>query len=237
MSLAIFSPIARSALGQTYCIVITCFTTPYFNTEWSANILSFARNPIASKQTKRPGLLNKHLGDGSPEKMSTLKGTPGNAYRRKGLHNPLASLLLLSITLPLASTSMGPLDITNHILQPMPDLFPRSSYEKRAGPDVPLVVTNNCPETLWPGIGTQAGTGPTSQGFELTPGSSMNQTVSGDWQGRIWGRTNCTFNAAGTGASNLNGNNGGGAACDTGDCGGVLNCVITVSHPIRVNIE
>lgn len=123
--------------------------------------------------------------------------------------------------------AMDSLDVTNHMLQPMPDLFPRASYEKRPA-NVPLVVTNNCPGTIWPAIGTQAGKGPTSQGFELATGASMNQTVSGDWQGRIWGRTNCSFNAAGTGASNLNGNNGGGAACTTGDCAGVLNCVITV---------
>lgn len=112
----------------------------------------------------------------------------------------------------------------------MPDLFPRDDYEKRAaGPDVPLNVLNLCPETIWPAIGTQAGTGPKSQGFELATGGWMNQTVSGDWQGRLWGRTNCSFNAAGTGAATAGGLNGGGAACSTGDCGGVLNCVITVS--------
>lgn len=139
----------------------------------------------------------------------------------------LAGLFLLSTTFPLVST-LETFDITNHILQPLPDLFPRASYEKRAD-SIPLIVTNNCPETIWPGIGTQAGTGPKLQGFELATGASMNQTVSGDWQGRVWGRTNCSFNAAGTGASNANGNNGAGAACSTGDCAGVLNCVNTVS--------
>jgi len=135
-------------------------------------------------------------------------------------HALLASLFLLSTTFPFAST-LETFDISNHILQPLPDLFPRASYEKRVD-SVPLIVTNNCPETIWPGIGTQAGTGPKLQGFELAAGASINQTVSGDWQGRLWGRTNCSFNAAGTGASNLNGNNGAGAACSTGDCGGVL---------------
>jgi hypothetical protein len=94
---------------------------------------------------------------------------------------------------------------------------------------VPLVVSNQCEGIIWPGIGTQAGTGAGTGGFELTPGSSKSLMVSADWQGRVWGRTNCSFNAAGTGASNLNGNNGAGAACSTGDCGGVLNCVITVN--------
>jgi len=94
---------------------------------------------------------------------------------------------------------------------------------------VPLVIQNLCPETVWPGVGTQAGTGPGTGGFQLAAGASKSLTISADWQGRVWGRTNCTFNAAGTGASNLNGNNGGGAACSTGDCGGVLDCVMTVS--------
>jgi hypothetical protein len=99
---------------------------------------------------------------------------------------------------------------------------------KRDG-GIPLVVTNQCAETIWPGIGTQAGTGPGTGGFQLETGDSKSMTVSNDWQGRVWGRTNCSFNALGTGASNLNGNNGGGRACATGDCGGVLSCVLTVS--------
>lgn len=57
----------------------------------------------------------------------------------------------------------------------------------------------------------------------------MSLLVSADWQGRVWGRTNCSFNVGGTGPSNLNGNNGNGQACITGDCNGVLDCVVTVS--------
>ena len=94
---------------------------------------------------------------------------------------------------------------------------------------VPLIISNNCGETIWPGIGTQGGTGPGTGGFELDSGSSKDMMVSGDWQGRVWGRTNCSFAPGGLSASNLNGNNGAGAACGTGDCGGVLNCVNTVS--------
>jgi len=101
-------------------------------------------------------------------------------------------------------------------------------YTKRDG-GLPLKITNACAETIWPGIGTQAGTGAGTGGFELAVGVSKDLTVSSDWQGRVWGRTNCSFNALGTGASNLNGNNGGGRACDSGDCGGVLSCVLTVS--------
>lgn len=106
--------------------------------------------------------------------------------------------------------------------------------EQRSG-GVPLVIVNNCADTLWPAIGTQAGTGPGTGGFQLATGKKKSLTVGNDWQGRVWGRTNCSFNTLGTGASNLNGNNGAGRACATGDCGGVLNCVLTVSSFIALH--
>lgn len=103
------------------------------------------------------------------------------------------------------------------------------TYILRRDETVPLSIVNQCAETIYPGIATQAGTPPSTQGFELTSGSTVNLTVGQDWQGRVWGRTNCSFNSYGTGPSNNGGNNGGGAACGTGDCGGVVNCQGTVS--------
>jgi hypothetical protein len=91
---------------------------------------------------------------------------------------------------------------------------------------VPIKVTNRCGETIWPAFGTQAGKGPNTGGFELASGSLREVTVSDDWQGRVWGRTNCSFNADGTKSSNLRPQ-----ACETGDCNGVLSCVVTVGHP------
>ncbi len=88
----------------------------------------------------------------------------------------------------------------------------------------PLVITNQCQETIYPAIATQKGTAPDTGGFSLSAGQQRNLTVSADWQGRVWGRTNCTFNSDGTGASNHGGYNGGGLACATGDCGGVVDC-------------
>ncbi|KAK3363279.1 thaumatin family-domain-containing protein [Lasiosphaeria hispida] len=96
---------------------------------------------------------------------------------------------------------------------------------------VPLIVTNACPEDIWPGIGTQNGIGPGTGGFALGAGSSRRMYVSPDWQGRVWGRTNCSFNADGTGPSNLNGVNGNGASCLTGDCFGRLDCEFTGQVP------
>ncbi|KIW03079.1 uncharacterized protein PV09_05724 [Verruconis gallopava] len=77
---------------------------------------------------------------------------------------------------------------------------------------VELMVTNRCTDNIWPAIVTQEGTGPSESGFQLAPGISRNLTVGTDWNGRVWGRTNCTFDDKGSGG------------CLTGDCGGILNC-------------
>lgn len=92
----------------------------------------------------------------------------------------------------------------------------------------PLTITNQCSEVIYPAIATQAGTGPRVQGFSLDQGETRELTVGADWQGRVWGRTNCSFNSLGSGPSNAGGNNGGGSACATGDCNGVIDCVVTV---------
>jgi len=95
--------------------------------------------------------------------------------------------------------------------------------ERRKLDITPLLVTNRCPNDVWPGISTQSGRGPGESGFKLAPGESKNQTVSEDWQGRVWGRTNCTFNSDGTAPAN-----GSAKACLSGDCYGVLNCKVGV---------
>jgi hypothetical protein len=85
---------------------------------------------------------------------------------------------------------------------------------------VPLVISNLCRETIFPGLLTQSGTGPGTGGFSLSSGSTKQFTVSEDWQGRVWGRTNCSFNSDGTApASGIPG-----VACSSGDCGGNVNC-------------
>ena len=94
------------------------------------------------------------------------------------------------------------------------------AYVAQRGETRPLNVLNQCAEPIWAAFATQAGTGPASGGFKLDVGASKNQQVSPDWQGRVWGRTNCSFNAAGTGAAGTNG----WGACATGDCAGLLSC-------------
>ena len=80
---------------------------------------------------------------------------------------------------------------------------------------ISLVVSNHCDNTLWPGVATQAGTGPGTGGFELEPGEVEQLWVSPDWQGRVWGRTNCTVDSDE-------------AWCETGDCFGKLDCEFSV---------
>ena len=67
-------------------------------------------------------------------------------------------------------------------------------------------IRNNCPYTVWaaavPGGGRR-----------LERGQSWSINVAaGTTQARIWPRTNCNFDGAGRGR------------CETGDCGGVLEC-------------
>ncbi|KAK4153095.1 Hsp70-like protein [Chaetomidium leptoderma] len=97
-----------------------------------------------------------------------------------------------------------------------------------------LIVTNGCGESIWPGIVSQNGIGPEAGGFELTPHSSRVQFVSPDWEGRVWGRTNCSFNSDGSGPSTPDGVNGYGAACLTGDCSGKLNCQFAGQVPTTI---
>lgn len=102
------------------------------------------------------------------------------------------------------------------------------AYVLQRDDTVPLVVKNLCEDTIYPGVATQAGTPPSSGGFELQTGQSKNLTVGADWQGRVWGRTNCSFNTAGTGPPGYQGVTGYGVACGTGDCGGIVECTATV---------
>jgi hypothetical protein len=85
---------------------------------------------------------------------------------------------------------------------------------------LPLRVTNNCKEPIWPGILTQGGVPPESSGFLLQPGETKAQTVGIDWKGRVWPRTNCSFPTDGS----VPASGQGGAPCETGDCGMFLEC-------------
>eukprot|EP01018_Ginkgo_biloba_P018658 Gb_14848 [translate_table: standard] len=75
-----------------------------------------------------------------------------------------------------------------------------------------FTLKNSCNYTVWPGISGNSGTLSTT-GFELSPGQeSITLSAPAGWNGRLWGRTVCTFDSKGKGT------------CATGDCGGSLKC-------------
>jgi hypothetical protein len=76
-----------------------------------------------------------------------------------------------------------------------------------------FTVSNYCSQPIWPGTLAGAGTPqlPTT-GFRLDPGQSAQVPARAGWSGRLWARTGCAFGAGGEGT------------CQTGDCGGRLEC-------------
>lgn len=77
-----------------------------------------------------------------------------------------------------------------------------------------FTITNNCGDTVWPGILSNAGVAPLSTtGFALQKGESKPLDVPANWGGRLWGRTLCSTDSTGK------------FTCKTGDCGsGKVEC-------------
>ncbi|XP_068475303.1 thaumatin-like protein [Phaseolus vulgaris] len=77
-----------------------------------------------------------------------------------------------------------------------------------------LIVVNNCKESVWPAIlGNGGQPSPKHGGFYLGSGEEVVVEVPEGWSGRIWGRQGCSFDQQ-TGKG----------SCQTGDCGGLLQC-------------
>ena len=136
--------------------------------------------------------------------------------------------LLESLLLPAASA----LDTSHYSEQNNTPMQKRQSVgdlEKDATWDdwngvIPLKFTNLCEDTIWPALLTQNGNGPTTGGFELQSGKDKLLWTGENWEGRIWGRTNCTVN-------------GESASCKTGDCGGKISCSLSVSATWLLSLE
>ncbi|KAK8210952.1 hypothetical protein IWZ01DRAFT_435378 [Phyllosticta capitalensis] len=135
--------------------------------------------------------------------------------RRRG--NLLRRVVLAFAQLPSATA-------LHHMKQKAPELSKAVVRQ-----NTPLIITNQCADTIYAAVNTQSGQGPSKTGFKLDAGGTLNQTVSEDWQGRVWGRTNCSFNAAGTGPAN-----GGATACGTGDCNGKVACDVSGLNPVTL---
>lgn len=157
----------------------------------------------------------------SPRRLSTMSSLslPANRRRRRtGRFHRLFLLVTICLFLPRTRGL--------HHMKRAPVQYISQRDESRL-----FSIVNRCAETIYPGIATQSGTGPLRSGFQLSPGGEVNVSVSADWQGRVWGRTNCSFNFDGSGPSTLGGVNGYGRSCSTGDCNGILNCQASVSGP------
>jgi hypothetical protein len=74
----------------------------------------------------------------------------------------------------------------------------------------PVTVVNRTLETIW--VAASPGSVSGRTGWKLAAGASLTIQVSNNYNGRIWGRTGCRFNAHGRGH------------CQTGDCGGLFQC-------------
>lgn len=72
-------------------------------------------------------------------------------------------------------------------------------------------VVNNCAFPVWPAVVGSTDL-PPPQMRKLRAGESYSWKVDPFWSGSIWGRTGCVFNSQGLGG------------CDSGDCGGNLQC-------------
>lgn len=83
----------------------------------------------------------------------------------------------------------------------------------RAASTRSFTFVNNTSQTIWAGaLGNSGQIAPGNGGWTMAPGSTYAVTVPDTWGGRFWGRTYCNFNSSGSGS------------CETGDCGGVLQC-------------
>ena len=80
-----------------------------------------------------------------------------------------------------------------------------------------FTIINQCKTVIWPAVtpGESFGGG----GFALRPRQSMVFTAPVGWSGRIWGRTDCSFDASGNGS------------CATGSCGSSLRCGASGAPP------
>ncbi|HET8846419.1 MAG TPA: thaumatin family protein [Ktedonobacteraceae bacterium] len=86
-------------------------------------------------------------------------------------------------------------------------------FPARAAGTRTFTFVNNTSQTIWAGaLGNSGQVAPGNGGWAMAPGATTSVTVPDTWGGRFWGRTFCNFNSAGAGT------------CETGDCGGVLQC-------------
>ncbi|XP_021766697.1 uncharacterized protein LOC110731175 [Chenopodium quinoa] len=95
---------------------------------------------------------------------------------------------------------------------------PLPSPSPSPGKATTITIVNNCSYTVWPGISTISSSVKVPTGFTLLNGESKTINIQSNWEGSIWGRTNCSLDHKGN------------FSCETGDCGtGKIECQTTSS--------
>ncbi|KAK0668508.1 hsp70-like protein [Cercophora samala] len=182
---------------------------------------------LGTTQEREWGFVARFMKEGTRQHASTsvVDPTPSPSRKRKHRGQRLKRLMLAPLTLFGGRASAEVITVTvyggpgnlsgppgptslNNTVTTTSAAIASSAQVTELDPNsptpIPLLVTNNCAETIWPGIGTQNGIGPGTGGFELAPGASKQMYVI----------------------------NGAGAACLTGDCFAQLDCQFTVSPPL-----
>jgi hypothetical protein len=133
-------------------------------------------------------------------------GTGGGAAVVTAAAGVQPSLTVSATTSPSATVKPSPKPSTKPSVKP--SVKPTAAAKQRT-----VTFVNAVDQTIWV-AGWQQTAKPalTTTGWVLPAGKSLTITVPDHWNGRFWGRTGCSFNAAGKGH------------CQTGDCGGVFQC-------------
>jgi hypothetical protein len=153
--------------------------------------------------------------------LSTIFFAPSHQQGGAVESQPFQSRPQSSTTLVTASVSTSPQSsnsVSTTARSTSSGTSPSPQQQTLSPGSIPLIVTNQCSEEIYPAINTQHSTGPATNGFQLGPGESRNLSVAHDWQGRVWGRTNCSFTN----------DHSSQRACRTGDCAGALDCQVAV---------
>lgn len=80
------------------------------------------------------------------------------------------------------------------------------------GGDRTIRFRNQCGQPIWMAALSTTGPMPYNGGWRVDAGQTSTVSLPETWNGRFWGRTGCSFDAAGVGF------------CETGDCGGRREC-------------